>query len=98
MYRLQSGTFFKSSISIYNTSAPKGISSVEEFDVLARMNVYPLNYLSHAGKAEFRSRLMFRDYNGEKIVNGVGYNAIHELGYGKYVDLIKIITGKKSGY
>lgn len=94
MHRLQPGRFFKTTGGFKSASAPKGITSVEDFDVLARMNVYPLNCLSDSGKAEFRSRLSFREYNGEKVVNGVGYNAINELGYSKYVDLIKIVTGK----
>lgn len=71
----------------------EGIKSLEDYDKLVINNTYPLNLLSYKGKLEFKEKIRFRETPSGIAVAGVGYYAIRELGYHKYVELLKLITG-----
>ena len=67
----------------------QGVHSYSEYDKLVANNVYPISLLSSDGKRKFRSKLKFT--NGK--ATGLGTDALDELGYEKYVDLIKVVAG-----
>lgn len=74
-------------------SYSRGIKSLNDYDSLVSANSYPLNALSSEGQKTFRDRLRFMTTQYGTVVNGIGMAALDELGYNKYVELIKLITG-----